>query len=349
MKKLHIHLKENSYDLLIERNSLPIFGKLIAEVHKPCHVVIVTDENVSKYYLDGVSTSLQNEGFSVAELVLPAGEKTKNLSNLPLLYDSFLEAGLSRTDLIVALGGGVIGDITGFAASSYLRGIPFIQIPTSLLAQVDSSVGGKVAVDLPQGKNLVGAFYHPKKVLIDPDMLDTLSDRFYRDGMAEVIKYGCIFDHHFFDQLVKKEIDQEEMIYTCCALKAKVVEEDERDKGARMLLNFGHTIGHAIEKAYHFETYTHGEAVGMGMVAITKLAEKQGLTEQGTADKIANALEIYGLPTELPIINQQEILEAISHDKKNLNRKLHAILLHKIGKSYVKEVDVDFFEGVGKA
>lgn len=346
MKNLHVHLKENSYDLLIDRGSMEQFGEYIAEIHPRCQAIIVSDQNVAPHYLDRLSTSLEKEGFIASSLILPAGEQTKDLSNLSILYDAFLASKLSRTDLVIALGGGVIGDIVGFAASSYLRGIPFIQLPTSLLAQVDSSVGGKVAVDLPQGKNLVGAFYQPKRVLIDPDVLNTLPDRFYGDGMAEVLKYGCIFSHRFFDSLVKKEEDEEDMIYTCCKLKADVVEKDERDQGERMLLNFGHTIGHAIEKAYHFQTYTHGEAVGMGMVAITKLAERQGLTKKGTADRITEGLKAYGLPTELPPLDFSEMMETMTHDKKNLNGKLHVVLLHEIGKSYVHEVDAEFFEGI---
>ena len=235
---------------------------------------------------------------------------------------------LSRSDLLIALGGGVIGDLAGFAASSYLRGIPFVQIPTSLLAQVDSSVGGKVAVDLPQGKNLVGAFYHPKLVLIDPQVLRTLPPHFIMDGMGEVIKYGCIKDAALFHTL--KEYGSfealadilPEIIFRCVDIKRQVVEADQFDTGERMLLNFGHTLAHTIEQYFHYERESHGEAVGIGMYQITKLSEEKGLCH-------------------LPM---SALTDAISLDKKNLNNHLNLVLLHQIGDSYVYPADLTFFD-----
>ena len=221
---------------------------------------------------------------------------------------------LTRSDLVIALGGGVIGDLAGFAAASYLRGVKLIQIPTSLLAQVDSSVGGKVAVDLPQGKNLVGAFYHPKMVLIDPDVLDTLPQHFINDGMGEVIKYGCIKDAELFNSLCSHssfedlKADLTDVITRCVDIKREVVEADQFDKGERMLLNFGHTLAHTIEQHYNYERESHGEAVGIGMYQITKIAEEKGLTAPRCAEKIKKALDIYGLPSQcgLPLSDLTE-------------------------------------------
>ena len=263
-----------------------------------------------------------------------------------------LNAKLTRSDLLIALGGGVIGDLAGFAASSYLRGIKFVQIPTSLLAQVDSSVGGKVAVDLPQGKNLVGAFYHPKAVIIDPDVLNTLPDHFISDGMGEVIKYGCIKDKELFELLcrhtsfddLKPKLTQ--IIARCVDIKRIVVEADQFDLGERILLNFGHTLAHTIEQHFNYERESHGEAVGIGMYQITKIAEEKGLTRSGCAEQIKKALEIYKLPdnSNLPI---DVLTDAISLDKKNLNNRLNVVLLHDIGDSYVYPTDVSFFDGAG--
>ena len=246
--------------------------------------------------------------------------------------------------MILTLGGGVIGDLGGFVASTFLRGVPFIQVPTTLLAQVDSSVGGKVAVDLDKGKNLVGSFYHPKKVIIDPEVLNSLSDRVFNDGMAEVIKYGCIKDKEFFNNLLQYENKEEVMnnieyiIHNCCKIKKEVVEKDEKDTGERMLLNFGHTIGHAIEQYYNYNKYTHGEAVAIGMYEITKISEASFETEKGTADIIKNILIKYNLPYKLDI-DINEIKETISLDKKNIDNKLNLIFISKIGESKIVKRD----------
>ena len=263
-----------------------------------------------------------------------------------------LQAKISRSDLVIALGGGVIGDLAGFAASSFLRGIKLVQIPTSLLAQVDSSVGGKVAVDLPQGKNLVGAFYHPRLVLIDPEVLNTLPKRYINDGMGEVIKYGCIKDAALFYTLktcgsfeaLKPELAS--VIARCVDIKRLVVEQDQFDTGERMLLNFGHTLAHTIEQYYHYERESHGEAVAIGMYQITRIAETCGLTAPGCADEIKSVLTAYDLPhaSGLPI---EDLTAAIKLDKKNLNSSLNLILLHTIGDSYIHPSDVGFFQNAG--
>ncbi len=350
--KLIVNLKENSYPIYIERGIRKKAAKLIREVWNGKRIIIVSDDQVYEHYGEELLENLSQE-FSCTRLVLPHGEGTKSFQNLPLIYNAMLKARLSRSDLLVALGGGVIGDLAGFAAATYLRGIPFVQIPTSLLAQVDSSVGGKVAVDLPQGKNLVGAFYQPKLVLIDPDVLDTLPERFLKDGMGEVIKYGCIKDAVLFEKLEslgsygKLGREMEEIIYHCVDIKRKVVEEDQFDKGERMLLNFGHTLAHAIEQYFHYERESHGEAVAEGMYQVMRIAEQKGIAKSGIAAKIAHVLNMYGLPCEsgIPV---SELIKAICLDKKNLNNHLNLILLKNVGESYIYQTDTEFFDGIDK-
>ena len=291
--KLSVNLGENSYPIYIENAILSHAGDYISQVFSGRKIMIISDDRVFPLYGEKVKASLND--YECHSLVLPHGEPTKSFQSLPKIYEALLNAKLTRSDLVIALGGGVIGDLAGFAASSYLRGVKFVQIPTSLLAQVDSSVGGKVAVDLPQGKNLVGAFFQPKLVLIDPEVLDTLPEHFIKDGMGEVIKYGCIKDaglfgllcsHTSFDDL-KSELTG--VIARCVDIKRIVVEADQFDTGERMLLNFGHTLAHTIEQYYHYERESHGEAVGIGMYQTTKIAEEKGLTAPGCAEKIRNA------------------------------------------------------------
>lgn len=338
--KLTVDLSHSSYDIIIQKGLLNYLSREISEVFKGKKIFILTDKNVDKFYGDRVLKELSDFGYDTKKLVLEAGEETKSFFTLPKIYDELLNFKITRSDLIITLGGGVIGDLGGFVASTYLRGIPFIQVPTTLLAQVDSSVGGKVGIDLDRGKNLVGSFYHPKKVIIDPEVLKSLSDRVFNDGMAEVIKYGCIKDKDFFDNLLKYKDKEEVMnnieyiIHNCCKIKKEVVEKDEKDTGERMLLNFGHTIGHAIEKYYKYNKYTHGEAVAIGMYEITKISEDSFETEKGTADIIKNILIKYNLPYKLDI-NLNEIKETISLDKKNINNKLNLIFLNKIGESKI--------------
>lgn len=345
--RLYVDLGEHSYPIYIENHILDKAAGHIMQIFSGKKIMIVSDDNVYPLYGEALKASLSGQ-FECYSLVLPHGEATKSFQTLPAIYSALLEAKLSRSDLIIALGGGVIGDLTGFAAASYLRGVKFVQIPTSLLAQVDSSVGGKVAVDLPQGKNLVGAFYQPALVLIDPLVLETLPQAFINDGMGEVIKYGCIKDaglfsvleaHTSFDDLKK---DLPEIICRCVDIKRVVVEADQFDTGERMLLNFGHTLAHTIEQYFHYERETHGEAVAIGMYQITKLAEEKGLTSPGTAERIRKVLEIYGLPYQcrLPL---GSLIEAITLDKKNLDGRLNVVLLHEPGDSYVYPTSSAFF------
>jgi len=348
--ELTVNLGENSYPILIENNILSRAGEEIQKVYSGKKIMVISDDNVFPLYGKKVLDALSS--WECHQLVLPHGETTKSFKTLPTIYSALLEAKITRSDLIIALGGGVIGDLAGFAAASYLRGIKLIQIPTTLLAQVDSSVGGKVAVDLPQGKNLVGAFYHPKMVLIDPEVLHTLPEHFISDGMGEVIKYGCIKDKALFDMLTSRtsfddlKPDLSSVILRCVDIKRQVVEEDQFDVGERILLNFGHTLAHTIEQHYHYERESHGEAVAIGMYQICRVAEAKGLTAPGCADAIKKALDIYGLPHACGL-SVDTLTDAMSLDKKNLNGHLNVVLLHDIGDSYVHPTDISFFKEAG--
>lgn len=338
--KLRVELPQNSYDIIIEKNILKRIDIEIKEIFSGEKIFILTDENVDKYYGEKVYSILEKAGYNVKKMVVEAGEKSKSFSSLQNIYNELLDFKFTRTDLIITLGGGVIGDLGGFVASTFLRGVAFVQVPTSLLAQVDSSVGGKVGVDLERGKNLVGSFYQPKRVIIDPMVLESLEDRFFYDGMAEVIKYGCIKDKELFFNLLsyknKSEVMKniEYIIYTCCKIKKEVVENDEKDTGERMILNFGHTIGHGIEQYYNYEKYTHGEGVAIGMYEITRLGEKLGETEEKSADLIREILIKYKLPYKLDV-EMEELKESISLDKKKFGKKLNLIFISEIGKSKI--------------
>jgi len=342
MREIDINLKENSYRITVESGLLSSIGAYV----KAERVLIVTDENVAPLYLDTVLGSLKN----AASLVLPAGESTKSLSCLEAVYSALIENNITRADMLIALGGGVIGDLAGLAAATYLRGIRYMQVPTTLLAQVDSAVGGKVAIDLEQGKNLVGAFYQPACVLIDPDTLNTLPQRVFTDGLGEVVKYGCIDDRALFALLEKHptraEIMKyiEEIITICLCHKQKYVERDERDTGVRMALNFGHTIGHAIETAQRYEGLRHGEAVAAGMCLMTRLSEERGLSEKGTAERLEALVKSIGLPKSAHVPGG--IVPYLKLDKKHLNSVLTCVLLKEIGEHFLFKTDAAFFAGV---
>lgn len=345
--KLYVDLKEHGYPIYIEKGLLSQAAHKISAIYQGKRIMIISDDQVYSYYGEKLK-SILNKKYICSEVVIPHGEASKSIHTLPGVYSELLKAGISRSDLIVALGGGVVGDLAGFVAATFLRGIKFVQIPTSILAQVDSSVGGKVAVDLPEGKNLVGAFYQPKMVLIDPDVLDTLPERYVIDGMGEVIKYGCIKDAELFHKLeeygsfetMKEHIV--DVIGTCVDIKRRVVEEDEFDTGERLLLNFGHTMGHAIEQYYQYKRESHGEAVAIGMYQITKIAEEKGLTKSGEAERIRKVLEAYHLPVEAGI-PMEELTGAMKLDKKNLDNVLKVVLIHEIGDAYAYPTNVDFF------
>lgn len=333
------------YDIIIEKGILDDCGEYIKKVSNAMRAAVISDTNVFPIYGDNVIKSLENSGYKVCYFTFEAGEKSKNLTTVSKMYDFLAENHITRTDLIVALGGGVAGDMAGFAAASYLRGIDFVQIPTSLLAQVDSSVGGKTGVDIGAGKNLVGAFWQPVLVLIDSNTLNTLPKYYFEDGMAEVIKYGCIKDKTLFEKLENENAADciDDIIFNCVAIKRDVVSRDEREKGERALLNFGHTLGHALEKINNFTDLSHGQGVAIGMCMITKASEKEDLTEKGSAKRIENLCKKYNLPTYSDI-SKSEIARAASSDKKTNGSSIKLVLLKEIGESYLKKIGISELE-----
>ena len=339
MKTLNVNLPGRAYDILMERGLLARAGELCrAALPRASRLFVVTDSTVGPLYLNRLIPSLEAAGFETAICEIPAGEASKCAEQLSRLWECMMDFGLTRTDAVVALGGGVVGDLAGFAASTILRGVDFVQIPTTLLAQVDSSVGGKVAIDLQHGKNLAGAFWQPRLVLMDPAVLGTLDDRTFADGMAEVIKYGCIKDADFLSWLEQRPSRQEIMadiehvLYTCCDIKRAVVVEDERDTGARMVLNFGHTLGHAYELAGRYRTWTHGQAVAAGMVKAAELGVTLGITPAGLPERIGVLLGCFGLPVAIPCTHA-DYAAAIGLDKKGAGDSISVILLEEAGKA----------------
>lgn len=344
MEKLRVNVPNHEYDIIVGKDILKNTAQYIKEARKiPSKILVVTDENVAELYADTVCNSL-SEIAEVKLVVLPAGETTKSLPYLSDLYDEAFSFGMTRSDLAVALGGGVIGDLTGFFASTLLRGIDVVQIPTTLLAQVDSSVGGKTAIDVSWGKNLVGSFYQPRLVIADTDTLISLPDNEFASGLAEVIKYGCIWDKEFFDKIdsTKDRIGLmeiiDEIVYTCCYIKREVVEKDEHDTNLRMILNFGHTAAHIIEKAYNYTGYTHGEAVGFGMIVASKLGEKLGITKAGTTKRIESIIKKFGLPYNIEVADED--LSGIALDKKTSGNSISVILLDEIGKYKIHKMNI---------
>lgn len=349
MKTLNVKVGKG-YNIFIEKGLMSSCGKYIKEVSNAAKVCLICDTNVYKIYGSTVEEQLKAVGYDVYTYVFDAGEESKTTATVISMVEFMAEKELTRNDLVVALGGGVCGDMAGFAAAIYLRGIDFVQIPTSLLAQVDSSVGGKTAVDLPQGKNLCGAFHQPVLVLIDPNTLDTLTPHFFSDGMAEVIKTGCIKSASLFEKTEKQNAKDiiDDIIFECVSIKAGVVERDEKEHGERALLNFGHTSGHAIEKLHNFTTISHGEAVGIGMVMITKAGEANGITEEGTCKRIADVLKKYNLMTE-DSNALQDIIVCMNADKKRTADSINFVLLSKIGESFtqkIKNEDIPKFFGL---
>jgi 3-dehydroquinate synthase len=346
MEKIKVELGRDSYDIEIERGLFSRLGAKIRHLSNADKAAVITDTTVDGLYGKALEKELQAVGFEVRRLVFPAGEEHKNLATYGDMLRSCADFGMTRKDLVISLGGGVPGDLGGFVAASFLRGVQFIQVPTTILSQIDSSVGGKVAVDLPEGKNLVGAFYQPAGVFIDPDLLSTLPARFIHDGLAEVIKCASFGNADLFQALERYRDEKEvlehipEIIGACIRIKVKVVEEDVRDTGARMVLNFGHTIGHAVERYYHYEKYTHGEGVAIGMVRITRRTEKLGLTKPGTAARIEALLKRYGIPTDDPI-STADVIAGIAMDKKKRGNRITLIVVPEIGKSLLQPAGFD--------
>ena len=348
MKHVQVGLGDRSYPILIENGLMGGVGKDLKELGVAKRFMVIADSTVAKLYGDAVLTSLGQAGFSADLITFQAGEASKTLATVGNLASSLAQAGLDRKDGLIALGGGVTGDITGFLASSYMRGIAFVQIPTTLLAQVDSSVGGKTGVDIPEGKNLVGAFYQPRAVYIDSQVLHTLPKAELLNGIAEVIKYGVIYDHDFFAFLEKQKsailaLDLpvlEKVIETCCAIKAKVVAADEREADLRRILNFGHTIGHAIEADSGYQL-AHGSAVAIGMVAASRLAVDKGMCPAVDADRLKNLIHAFGLPTSIPsTANRDRLKGYLLTDKKTVAGRPFFVLPTAIGRVEIT-ADVD--------
>ncbi|MBQ8961053.1 MAG: 3-dehydroquinate synthase [Ruminococcus sp.] len=341
MKKISVKTSK-PYEVVIERGSLTRAGELISAVTTSKKCVIISDDIVAPLYAEELASSLSRSGISSSLFVFPNGEQSKSLSTLGQIYDFLCSKKLTRSDFIIALGGGVVGDITGFAAASYLRGLDFVQIPTTLLAQVDSSVGGKTAIDIPGGKNLVGAFKQPALVICDSDILKSLPTETLADGMAESIKYGMIKDSRLFDLIASHDlstIDQvmDHLVYTCIDIKRDVVENDEFDRGERMLLNFGHTLGHAIEGWHNYTDYTHGMGVAAGMCMMSAKTAPEEVTE-----RLKKCVEAYGLPTstEAPMA---ELLPFCATDKKCDSDSINYIVCEEIGCGQIRKTSVARF------
>jgi 3-dehydroquinate synthase len=342
MQTLKVELANRSYPIHIGRG-LVSNADLILPHLKRKHVAIVTNTTVAPLYLEQLSASLQASGVSVISIILPDGEAYKNSETLNLIYDALLQNRCERSTTLIALGGGVIGDLTGYAAATYLRGVPFIQIPTTLLSQVDSSVGGKTGINHPLGKNMIGAFYQPQLVLADIDTLQTLPSREFSAGMAEVIKYGLIRDPDFFDWL-EIHIDQlmaldessiTEAIYRSCQNKADVVARDEHETGERALLNLGHTFGHAIENAMGYGVWLHGEAVAAGTMMAADLSARMGWLKPEDVKRIYALLTAANLPLEAPKLGVEKYLDLMQLDKKVADGKIRLVLQQGIGKSVI--------------
>lgn len=349
METIRVALAERSYDIHIGRGILPTVGKRMRQLlPRAEQALIVTDSHVGPLYGESLRRSLEEAGFRVHTVTVPAGEESKSLAVLADIYSHMADAALTREDPVVTLGGGVVGDLGGLAAATYLRGLPFIQVPTSLLAQIDSSVGGKTAVDLPQGKNLVGAFHQPAAVYIDPSVLETLPERYLRDGMAEVVKYGCICEETLFRRLEELSgpeamLDErvaEEIIATCCRIKASIVEKDERDTGCRMLLNFGHTLGHSVERHYHYRGFSHGEGVAVGMALLTERSGAMGMTEPGTLRRLLSLLDCLRLPVRAAM-TREDLLAGVAMDKKKQGSRINLVLLKRIGEAFLHNIPMD--------
>ncbi len=337
LDKLFVDLGSNSYDIFFSDNFLSL-PECIKNVTKSRKVMIVTDSNVDRLYREEVENLLEENGLSVCHFAFDAGEENKNIDTISNICKAFIDNKLDRKSLVIALGGGVVGDMAGFSASIFMRGIDFIQIPTTLLSQSDSSVGGKTGIDFCGAKNILGAFHQPKLVYINVSVLKTLPEREFISGMGEVIKHGIIADSAFFEYIDDnyesvKSLEPHTLLKLCkknCAIKAKVVSKDEKEMGLRAILNFGHTIGHAVE-GYSDFTLTHGECVGLGMLGVSRIAVQRGLIEESTLFKISDVLEKYKFKKRVPIQDVNKVLDIMYMDKKTQNGVLKFVLPTKIG------------------
>lgn len=353
MNKIKVDLKENSYSIVVGVDILKDLGRALKEEKWGKDIFIITDPLVNELYGDAVRKSLKE--FKVNTIEVPRGERFKTAKTLQTIYDQLVKFSAHRDALIIALGGGVIGDMAGFAAATYMRGINYIQVPTTLLAQVDAAIGGKTGVNHSKGKNLIGAFYQPKLVYIDIGTLSTLAAREIRTGLAEVVKYGIIKDEGFFvflennnHHLNTKAFESFDtlraslkvwttIVAESAKIKASVVGQDEKEANLRMILNFGHTIGHAIETLTKYNSFNHGEAVSIGMVAAANIAVKIGIFENKMCQRIVDLLDSLGLPTQLKGLSADKIIKVLEIDKKVMSNKLRLVLPEKIGKVIIKD------------
>lgn len=350
---LTVHAQSHDYPIFIGQSgttpdTIDLASQIIPFI-KGKQVLIVSNEVVAPLYLDKLKSEL-DEHFTVATCVLPDGEAHKNQDSINAIYDVLMTHHFARDCTLVALGGGVIGDMVGFASASYMRGVNFIQVPTTLLAQVDSSVGGKTGINHPLGKNMIGAFWQPVCVLADMGTFGTLDEREFSAGMAEVVKYALIFDHEFLvwlenntQKILDKDADTlSHMVYRCCDYKAKIVASDEREAGARALLNFGHTFGHVIETHEGYGTWLHGEAVSIGMMQASVMSHKMGLIERADVARVARILRAFNLPIKPPAIAPETALNLMGHDKKVKAGKIRLVLLKSLGEAFVgSEFDME--------
>jgi 3-dehydroquinate synthase len=340
MEKVHVDLGRRSYDIEIGRGNLKDVAKLCDAEQDDAHCVIITDSNVDELYSEPVGDALQEAGAQVDILVADAGEQSKSPEVAADLWEQMLDQGADRKTVVIALGGGVVGDLAGFVAATFTRGLRFVQVPTTLLAQVDSSVGGKVGVNLPGGKNMVGAFWQPRGVIIDVAVLESLPEREFRAGMAEVVKYGVIQDAEFFAYLETnvEAINNRNagvlsyIVKRCCRLKADVVEKDEREEtGLRAILNYGHTFCHAFEAATNYEELLHGEGVAIGMMCAARLAERLGRVDMAFVARLQKLLESFQMPLDVPAVEHDELIELMYRDKKVERGKLRFVLPTQMG------------------
>ena len=339
MKDIFVNLGTDSYHIVIDRDILNRVGPHISKIINPGKAVVVTDKTVESLYGKAVFDSLSECNFDVKLVSIEPGEEQKTLSRAEELYEVLFDHKVDRKSSIIALGGGVIGDLTGFVASTFMRGIPFVQIPTTLLAQVDSSIGGKVAVNHPRGKNMIGCFYQPKAVFIDIATLQTLPKAEIIAGMVEVMKYGMIKDSAFFEYIEKHlseilELDDvalEKIIHDSCMIKAQIVELDEKEEGVRAILNYGHTIGHALESLTSYKKYRHGEAVAMGMIYATRIAMEMNLADDTVLKRQESLLKKLGLGLKDNELNPDDIVRVLYQDKKTIGGKLRFVLPTRIG------------------
>lgn len=348
-KIIEVHQNQKLiYDIVIEKNFNKLAEKFMELGVQGRKLCIVTDSNVGKLYENEVRKELEKTGNKVFSFTFTAGEENKNLDTVQNVYEYLIQNKFDRKDMLVALGGGVVGDLTGFAAATYLRGIPFIQIPTSLLAQVDSSIGGKTGVDFRAYKNMVGAFHQPKLVYMNISVLDSLNQRLFNSGFGEIIKHGLIKDKNYYNWLVQNvnlirqhDADTlEEMIAISCNIKREVVEIDPTEKGDRALLNFGHTLGHAVEKLMDFKLY-HGECVVLGMIAALKISVNRGLIKESEYQDAMQVFRAYEFPLSVKNISADDVINVSKNDKKMDAGKIKFILLNQIGKAYIDQSVTD--------